>query len=88
MSDFDNHLDNYGDPGQVVTPEPTHTWTCQDCDGTVERYRGEYDVTCECGAEYNAAGQRLRDNWRGNPSSWDSETGDLEGYEIEMGGDW
>jgi hypothetical protein len=35
-----------------------------------------------CGTEYNGSGQRLRDNWRDNPSNYDDEIGDLEGYEI------
>lgn len=71
-------------------------WDCtakylrQDCDGTVQRYRGESDVSCPvCGAWYNASGQRLRDDWRDNPA-WkypDLEIGDLEGYEIQHAGD-
>lgn len=67
-------------------PEPTWTKPCEkvSCDGTVERYRGEGDVECpECGTPYNAAGQRLRDDYRYNPSMYDDEIGDLEGYEIQ-----
>lgn len=45
-----------------TTPGPTNTWECGDCGDTVERYRGEGDVYCGCGALYNASGQRLRDD--------------------------
>jgi hypothetical protein len=63
---------------------PTNSWICEDCSEPVHRFRGEYDVTCDaCGASYNPSGQRLRDDWRGNPSSWDDEIGDMEGYEIQ-----
>ena len=58
------------------------TWPCS-CDNTVERWPGEGDVTCErCGAEYNACGQRLRDNWRMNPSGHDDDIDDLSGCEL------
>lgn len=62
---------------------PTNTWECGACGRTVERWRGEYDVSCECGAQYNASGQRLRDDWRGNASTWDDEVGDMDGYERQ-----
>ena len=58
------------------------TWPCGQCGRTVTRYRGQGDVDCDCGASYNAFGQRLRDNWRDNPSNYDDEVGDMEGYEI------
>lgn len=64
--------------------EPTRTWPCQNCGRTVERYRGQNDVQCECGAWYNCFGQRLRDNWMNNPSNWDENIGDMEGYEMEL----
>jgi hypothetical protein len=67
---------------------PTNSWVCGVCGDTVYRFRGESDVSCDCGAQYNAGGQRLRDDWRGNPSTWDSEIGDMEGYEMQHGGDW
>lgn len=58
-------------------------WDCERCGREVRRYRGQSDVDCDnCGACYNAGGQRLRDNWRDNPSAWDDEIGDMEGYEI------
>lgn len=65
-------------------PEPTHSWPCCVCGATVDRYRGESDVSCcVCSTSYNAGGQRLRDDWRGNPSNYDSDIGDLEGYELQ-----
>jgi DNA-directed RNA polymerase subunit RPC12/RpoP len=67
---------------------PTNAWKCGDCGNVVERYRGEGDVRCNCGANYNASGQRLRDDYRGNPSMWDDEIGDMEGYEMQHAGDW
>jgi hypothetical protein len=68
--------------------EPTNTFACKDCGTTCERYRGQYEVCCpNCDAPHNAGGQRLRDDWRGNPSNYDSEIGDLEGYEIQHAGD-
>ena len=61
-------------------------WQCEECPKEVITVSG--DVTCWCGAEYNAFGQRLRDNWRDNPSCWDDEIGDMEGYEMSSGNDW
>jgi hypothetical protein len=67
---------------------PTNAWLCP-CGEVVERYRGQGDVECYgCGAQYNASGQRLRDDWRGNMSNFDSEIGDMEGYEMQHAGDW
>jgi hypothetical protein len=66
---------------------PTNWWTCGDCGETVYRFRGDYDVDCDCGARYNASGQRLRDDWDSNPSWYDDEIGDLEGYEMQHAGD-
>lgn len=63
---------------------PTRWWHCGDCDAHLERYRGSSDVSCDCGAEYNAFGQRLRDDWRSNPSNYDYEIGDLDGYEYSQ----
>ncbi|ORW33353.1 hypothetical protein AWB91_09025 [Mycobacterium paraense] len=60
-----------------------YSWPCQQCGKTVEN-RGGRDQTCECGAEYNAFGQRLRDDWRSNPSNWDDNIGDMEGFEIQQ----
>lgn len=62
-------------------------WTC-DCGDTVERYRGQSDVSCsECGAWYNASGQRLRDDWMGNASNWDDNVSDMDGFEAQYAGD-
>lgn len=70
-------------PRQPEEPFPTRWWHCDRCNNHLERYRGEADVTCRCGASYNAFGQRLRDSWRENPSWNHPEVGldDLEGYE-------
>ncbi len=66
-----------------VTSSGYSAWDCEKCGSEVRRYRGESDVDCpDCGASYNAFGQRLRDDWRDNPSVYDEEIGDLEGYEI------
>lgn len=62
-------------------------WLC-DCGAEVRRYRGQSDVDCgKCGQPYNASGQRLRRGWRGNPSNWDENISDLDGYEIQYSGD-
>ncbi|WKW87309.1 hypothetical protein SEA_CHARGERPOWER_94 [Mycobacterium phage Chargerpower] len=69
-------------------------WDCtatahrKECGGEVRRYRGSRDVSCpDCGAWYNASGQRLRDDWQGNLSNYDDEVGDLEGFEAQHA-DW
>lgn len=79
--------DTIDEDGYVV---PGYTWwDCARCECPVYRYRGQYDTECAtCGACYNASGQRIRSDWRGNPSSWDDEVGDLEGYEMQHSGDW
>lgn len=60
-----------------------HEGPCDNCQASVTRWPGESDVQClQCGAWYNAFGQRLRDDWRSNPSNYDEEIGDLEGFEI------
>lgn len=64
---------------------PTRTWQCQDCDHTVERWRGQGDVDCDnCGACYNSFGQRLRDDWRGNSSWAYDDVDDMEGFERQQ----
>jgi|GEM_PF-498333 len=69
-------------------PDGHSEWKCNRCKATVSRYRGEGDVTCDrCGAEYNAAGQQLRDDWRGNSSSWDEDVSDMDGFEIQHSND-
>lgn len=61
-------------------------WECGDC-GTTVQSSGR-DVDCDkCGACYSVYGQRLNRNWRSNMSNYDSEVGDMEGYENAMAGD-
>lgn len=60
---------------------------CEQCGKLVMRFRGQDDVSCNCGAEYNCFGQRLRDDWRGNPSNYDDDISDLEGYEMQHAND-
>lgn len=60
-------------------------WDCERCGREVRRYRGSSDVDCSnCGACYNAGGQRLRDDWRGNASNWDDEVSDMDGFEAQQ----
>lgn len=73
---------------RIARPEVTRhedgssTWPCEKCGSTVYRYRGQSDTECDrCNAQYNAFGQRLRDDWRNNRSNYDDEYGDMEGYE-------
>lgn len=67
---------------------PSWTKPCQRCGTEVARWWGQGDVSCPaCGAWYNAGGQRLRDDWTGNPA-WDQdnlqELDDLEGFERQQ----
>jgi hypothetical protein len=81
MSRTERVEDSVDDDGYIVNGY--HRWDCQKCGAEVRRYRGQADVDCaQCGASYNAFGQRLKDNWRDNPSNYDSEIGDVEGDEI------
>lgn len=66
---------------------PTNWWMC-DCGEWCFRYRGEGDQQCICGQNFNASGQRLVSDYRGNPSMWDDEIGDMEGYEIQHAYDY
>lgn len=78
--------DTVDDEGYIVNGYSR--WDCEKCGQEVRRYRGTSDVDCSnCGACYNAGGQRLRDDWRGNPSNYDDEIGDLEGYEMQHAND-
>lgn len=64
--------------------KPTWSKDCE-CGATVERWRGQGDVDCHrCGASYNAFGQRLRNDWRSNPSWSDEDMGDMEGFERQQ----
>lgn len=65
-------------------PGPTWVKDCQVCGHEVARWRGEGDVDCpNCEATYNAGGQLLRSDWRSNPSMYDDELGDLDGFELQ-----
>lgn len=64
--------------------EPTWVKECTKCGAEISRYRGMYGVTCTCGAEYNAFGQRLRDDYRSNPSLYNEDIGDMEGFEMSQ----
>lgn len=67
-----------------VADGPTHTWEC-DCGQTIERFRGEGDQMCgECGQWFNASGQRLRNDWMDNPSMYDDDISDMEGFEMQQ----
>lgn len=64
--------------------KPTWSKPC-DCGATVERWGGQGDVDCgNCGVSYNAFGQRLRSDWRGNPAWGDEDMGDMEGFERQQ----
>ena len=72
-------------PDGFVTRGGYSAWDCENCGKEVARYRGQGDVSCpHCDAQYNAFGQRLRDDWRDNMSNYDDEIGDMEGYEDAM----
>lgn len=59
------------------------SWQCGDCGCTVVSHGG-HDTDCDgCGARYNAFGQRLRDDSRANPSNYDDEISDMDGYEMQ-----
>lgn len=62
----------------------TRVFRCDNCHRIIERWRGEDDLQCQCGAWYNTFGQRLRDDWQGNPSNYDSNIGDMEGFEMQQ----
>jgi hypothetical protein len=62
---------------------------CDVCGTTLYRFRGQGDIVCTnptCPAIYNSFGQRLRDDLysRPNPSEYDDDIGDMEGYEEAM----
>ncbi len=72
------------------TDRPIGVFLCSNgkCQAIIERWRGMDDIQCHCSAWYNSFGQRLRDDWQSNPSNYDSEIGDLEGFEVsQTGGD-
>ena len=62
--------------------QPPRTFHCTQCDKHLERHTGEDDISCpRCLTEHNAFGQALRVGWRDNPSTWDDDVNDLEGFE-------
>lgn len=63
---------------------PTWAKPCQQCGREVQRWREQGDVSCSCGAWYNAGGQRLRDDWMDNSAWRDDEVDDLEGFERQQ----
>lgn len=63
---------------------PTTWWHCERCKQHLNRYRGDGDQLCSCGAWYNAFGGRLRDDWTSNPSWRDASVDDLEGFELSQ----
>lgn len=68
-----------------MSNQPTWIKPCERCGAEVKRWRGSYFAGCtRCNAQYNASGQRLRDDWAGNRSNWDDEVGDMEGYEEQQ----
>lgn len=74
------------DEGWII--QGGYTWWLCDCGKQVRRYRGQSDVCCECGQWYSAGGQKLRNGWRGNPSNYDDDISDLDGYEMQHAGDY
>lgn len=67
----------------------TSSWKCETgkCTATVTTYRGR-DTTCHvCGQWFNGGGQRLRNDWMNNPSYYNDNISDMEGYEIQHAGD-
>lgn len=66
---------------ETANEQPTNWWHCGSCGTHLNRYRGMSDQSCQCGAEYNMAGQRLRADWRENTSWHDEDTDDLKGFE-------
>ncbi len=67
--------------------QPTWVKPCEKCGREIARWRGQGDISCTCGAWYNAFGQRLRDDWMGNPAWGEDnveEIDDLEGFERQQ----
>lgn|GEM_PF-3793963 len=69
------------DCGDFAINHPTNTWRCP-CGQLIRRYRGDDEVRCSCGRWFNSCGDELRTDWMENPSIYDAEIGDLEGFEI------
>lgn len=73
----------YNEEDWAAPTEPLRAWECGKCGGTVEVWTRGYDVACECGAQYNAFGQRLRDDWASNPAWGNDDIDDMEGFERQ-----
>jgi len=63
----------------------TRTIKCEQCSDTVYLHG---DTACDCGAWYNAFGQRLRDDWHRNRSNWDEDVSDMDGFEAMYANDY
>jgi len=75
--------------GGIVLVAAHAEWDCDRCGTALDRWPGQTYVRCpECNASYNASGQRLADGWHRNPSNYDDEIGDLEGYEMAHADDY
>ena len=83
MANFIRNKDRSGNKSNLLG-----SFSCDDCGNELRIYRGSLrEPVCKCGAHYSFSGQRLRDDWKGNPSAGDEEIGDLEGYEMQHSGD-
>lgn len=89
MSAYDERNGDVEPDAEEEPEEEQPDWQkpCGRCGETITRWRGMTYVYCNCGAEHNAGGQLLRDDWRGNSSTWDEDVSDLDGYEIQHAGD-
>lgn len=79
-TELQRHADHQHRPDDV----PTTWWHCNHCKQHLNRYRGQGDQQCSCGAWYNAFGERLRDDWTSNQSWRDDTVDDLEGFELSQ----
>ena len=73
---------------QRITEADGYRYTKVDCDCGREAYGDGWTVSCNaCGREYNGSGSLLRSDWRGNPSLYDDDISDPDGYEIQHADD-
>lgn len=85
----DDHPSQCTDCLALDAEQPTWYKPCSDCHAMIERWHGEEHVTCDnCGALYNAFGNRLRDDALSNPSMYDDNISDLDGYEMQHADDY
>ena len=67
---------------------PLRSFPCAECGEQMDVYRGQGDQMCPaCKTWHNVFGQALRDDWCGNPSLYNDDISDLEGYEIQHAGE-